>query len=131
MQYKPFESAVKYFIGVYESAKNIVQKLENSLIPNSGLELAVAGMPNLVLNRQPETPYKTEGYLFAEYSVRDYRRKGKAVVITRSDGKQIPLEPLRNGNFTEAAVRQALTNNSISANNKLVGRIAKLLRERH
>ena len=58
--------------------------------------------------------------------------KGRVVVvITRSDGKQIPITPPRNGNFAEEAVRQALTNNGIDANNKIIGKIAKMLRERH
>ena len=135
MQYKPLELAVDYFRDFYGGAKNVVQKLRNSLMPSSGLELAVAGMPNSLIDKKPaETSDKSQGYFFAEYGVKDYTLKytpkGRGVVVTRSDGKQILLEPIRNGNFAEEAVRQALINNNISANNKLIGKIAKLLRER-
>ena len=132
MQYKPLESAVKYFTGLYESAKDIVQKLENSLIPSSGLELAVAGVPNSVLKRQPETPDKLQGYFFADYGVRDYRRTGRdLVVVTRSDGKQIPLAIPRNGNgIDDQYVQGALRNHGIDVNNKTAGKIAKLLRQK-
>ena len=48
-----------------------------------------------------------------------------------SDGKKILLEPPRKGSLAEEAVRQALSNNAIGANNKLIKNIAKALREKH
>ena len=76
MQYKPLESAVKYFIGLYGSAKGIVQKLD-SLIPSSGLEFAVAGIPNSALSTRTEATDKMQGYLLAAYGVNGYVRTGR------------------------------------------------------
>lgn len=133
MDYKPLKDAmVSYFRDAYNSISSIGQRVMDTLNPSSGLEnrLAFASVPNPVLNRQLETPDKLQGYFFAEYGVRSYGPKGRVIVITRSDGKQISLERPRNNNFAEEAVRQALANNGISANNKLVGKIAKLLRQK-
>ena len=131
MMYKPLETAVSYFKDLYRGAHNVAQKIGNSLMPGSGLELAVSGVPNSVLSTRTEAPDKLRGYLLAkDYGVRDYQLRGRKVVVTRSDGKQIPLDVPRNGNgVNDQYVRDILGNHGIDVNNKKAGKIAKLLRE--
>ena len=56
MHYKPLESAVKYAVELYNTlyqhAADFTQKIGNSLMP-SGLELAVAGVPNSFMSKRP------------------------------------------------------------------------------
>jgi len=94
MQYNQLENAVNYFKnlyqGAYQIAYNIAQKIGDSLMP-SPLELAVAGVPNPIMDVKPTAPDKSQGYLFAEYTVASYAHKytpggGTVVVVTRSDG---------------------------------------------
>ena len=130
MMYKPLETAVSYFKDLYHGAHNITRKIGNSLMPISGLELAVAGVPNPVLSARTEAPGKMQGYLLAVYGVDNYVMTGRKVVVTRSDGKQIPLDIPRKGNgIDDQYVKNALKNHGIEINNKKAKRIAKMLRE--
>ena len=131
MQYKPLETAERYFTNLYQDAKNIAQKIGNSLLPNSGLELALAGVPNSVLRGVSNDP-KLQGYLLAEYSVRDYQKSGRGVIVHVHGGKgakTIALEPPKDSNHVEAYVRGKLSNGGIKANNGTIKKVAKLLRE--
>lgn len=129
MQYKPLENVINYFIGLYRSAKDTAQKFGNSLMP-SRLELALEGMPNPVLNRQPETPDKLKGYLFAEYIVTGYRREGRGVtVVVKGDkgSKTIRLDPQTNESIIEGYVRGTFINKGVIPTSSVVKKIAKLL----
>ena len=135
MNYNPLESVVNYFKSLYQGVRgalgDITQKVNISLIPSSGLEFAVAGVPNSVLNRQPETQDNLQGYFFEDYGVRSYGRIGRNVVVTRSDGTKIHLDNPRNSNgIDERYVKNVLMNHGIGANNKIAGKIAKLLRQK-
>ena len=100
MHYKPLETVVTYLRDIYDGAKNIAHKIENSLSPNSGLELALSGVPNSVLRGISNDP-KLQGYLLAEYTVQDYQKSGRGVIVHVHGGKgakTIALEPPKDSN---------------------------------
>ena len=130
MDYRPIKNAMSYLTDVYCGIKDLTQKIGNSLKP-SGLELALAGVPNSVLYKPQPFQLersKLQGYFFADYGIKSFNPQHRKVIVTRSDGRTIPLDVkgVKEGQ-EESFVTSALGNNGIH-DKSIIRKIANALR---
>lgn len=143
MDYKPLKDVMNYLRKGYD---NLTERVGSLLSPNSGLELAVAGIPNGYSNKLPiEIQDKLQGYSFASKGNKGgakrrgsssitYTRAGRSELrVTWPDGVTVSFlksnMPPSDGYVSY--VKGHLEANERPSNNKIAKRIAAMLRERN
>lgn len=134
MIYRPSEF-LQYLNGLYNGAYSALTKKVHKLLSEtnlsvpSGLEFALAGMPNNPVKEKPlQTKSKTNDYVHLSSSIKEYNVNGSAVVVRRNgDGKEIALRLGDIKGTPEQYVKQVLSNHGIRPESSKIKKIVRLL----